>query len=113
MYWELQVASGVVAGFFLGDEQCGNGTCVVDQLGVVAQRLHQLFDAPPAQPNGSPPAPPIIVYANEALGVCNDLSGWKVNRLDSSRKSLISASILYCLLATFLHRVVCQGPRRD
>ena len=79
--WEAQLAvlhshvaplvdSGIVAGFFLGDEQCGNGTCVVAQLGVVAQRLHLLFDRAPATR--------VLVYANEALEVCNDQSGWVV-----------------------------------
>ena len=38
------VATGAVKGFFLGDEQCGNSSCVVNQLGVVASRIHDLFD---------------------------------------------------------------------
>jgi hypothetical protein len=59
------VKKGVVAGFFTGDEQCANGTCIENQLGPVAERLHALFDA-----DG-----PVLVYANEALKVCDPKRG--------------------------------------
>ena len=59
------VKSGIVAGFFTGDEQCANGTCIENQLGPVAERLHALFDA-----DG-----PVVVYANEALKVCDPKRG--------------------------------------
>eukprot|EP01052_Picozoa_sp_SAG31_P040695 SAG31_NODE_5959_length_2241_cov_1.092904_1_plen_445_part_00 len=59
------VKKGVVAGFFTGDEQCANGTCIENQLGPVAERLHALFD-----PDG-----PVVVYANEALKVCDPKRG--------------------------------------
>ena len=59
------VRSGAIAGFFLGDEQCANGTCIERQLGPVAARLHALFD-----PDGD-----IVVYSNEATKVCDPRRG--------------------------------------
>ena len=59
------VKNGIIAGFFTGDEQCANGTCIEHQLGPVAKRLHELFD-----PDGS-----VVVYANEALKVCDPKRG--------------------------------------
>ena len=61
------VSSGVVAGFFLGDEQCANGTCIENQLGPVATRLHQLFDTSTGKK--------VLVYANEALKICDPKRG--------------------------------------
>jgi hypothetical protein len=59
------VQTGVIGGFFTGDEQCANGTCIELQLGPVAKRLHELFD-----PDGA-----VLVYANEALKVCDPRRG--------------------------------------
>lgn len=60
------VKSGVVAGFFTGDEQCANGTCIENQLGPVAERLHALFDTKATR---------VLVYANDALKICDPRRG--------------------------------------
>ena len=74
------VRSRVVAGFFLGDEQCANGTCIENQLGPVAARLHQLFDpsiadTPTTGAAVGGQAKKVLVYANEALKICDPKRG--------------------------------------